>query len=86
MPWGIFVAKYGIAMSFLTSYFASFIDTRIFPIEKRATAIGVCNLIARSLAGICPMINELKEPTPMVFFVTILIVAFVNTATLNLEE
>ena len=59
MPVSIVVGKFGIAISFLASYFASFIDDRIFPIEKRATAIGICNICARTLTGFSPIISEL---------------------------
>ena len=83
MPQCIFVTKFGIAIAFLSSYFACFTDPRIFPLEKRATAIGICNFIARGLAGISPMINELPEPTPMGAFTVIIIIALINTTTLN---
>lgn len=73
-------------MAFLTSYFASFADDRIFPIQRRATAIGFCNLVARALTGMAPMINEISEPIPMGFFIIILGVALVNTFMLNLKE
>ena len=86
MPICIAISKFGIAVSFLASYFASFIDNRIFPIEKRATAIGVCNVCARSLTGLSPMISEFKEPLPMVYFVVILIVALICNTTIKLEE
>ena len=85
MPFAIFVAKFGVAMGFLTSYFASFIDDRIFPAEKRATSIGICNLVARGLTGLAPIINEMAEPMPMICFLAMLLLAFINTFYLNLE-
>merc|ERR1712147_302798 len=78
MPICIAISKFGIAISFLASYFASFIDDRIFPIEKRATAIGICNICARTLTGLSPLISEFKEPMPMVFFVGFLFTALVT--------
>ena len=86
MPICIGIAKFGIAISFLASYFASFIDNRIFPIEKRATAIGVCNICARSLTGLSPIISELQEPLPMVYFIALLFIALICNSTINLDE
>ena len=67
-------------MAFLGSYYASFIDERIFTNERRTTAIGICNFVARGLTGLSPMINELTEPMPMAFFLFFNFIAFVNTA------
>ena len=86
MPICIVIGKFGIAISFLASYFASFIDNRIFPIEKRATAIGICNICARTLTGLSPIISEFKEPMPMVFFVGILFIALICNTTFELNE
>ena len=86
MPAAIFLSKFGIAIAFLTSYFASFNDNRIFPIERRATAIGICNLIGRGLTGLAPMINELNEPIPCCFYVAILCVALINASTIKLDD
>ena len=86
MPWMIFIAKFGVAAGFLNAYFASFSDDRIFNIEKRATAIGICNLGARAVTSLAPLINELPEPFPMVAFISILSIAFLINTTLNLPE
>lgn len=86
MPVSILFTKYGIAMGFLSSYFASFVDNRIFPVEKRATAIGICNVAARSLTGLSPIVNELKAPIPMACFVCLLFIALMNTTTIQLQE
>ena len=86
MPQCIFLCKYGIAMAFLSSYYASFTDSRIFPNERRATAIGICNFVGRGLTGFSPMINELKEPIPMGFFLVMCFIALVNTTTINLTQ
>ena len=86
MPWAIFVAKFGIAFGFLISYMASFSDTRIFPIEKRATAIGICNIIGRSFTATAPLINEMTDPPPMYFFLAVCSVAWCYNFTLDLPE
>lgn len=82
----VFIAKFGIEIGFLSSYFASFTDDRIFPIEKRATAIGICKVVARTLAGTAPMVNELPDPIPMSLFAVTLAVAFIYNMTLNLPK
>lgn len=86
MPWAIFVAKFGTATGFTLSYIASFSDKRIFPIEKRATAVGICNLIGRSLTSFAPMINEITDPPPLVFFVLVMGCAWCYNWTMNLPE
>jgi hypothetical protein len=86
MPMMIFMAKFGIEIGFLTSYFASFTDTRIFPVEKRATAIGVCKFMARALCGLAPIVNEFPEPIPISCFAGILFIAFAYNMTLSLPE
>jgi hypothetical protein len=86
MPIMIFMAKFGIEIGFLTSYFASFTDTRIFPIEKRATAIGICKFMARALCGLAPLVNEFPEPIPIGCFSGILAIAFTYNMTMSLPE
>ena len=82
----IFMAKFGIEIGFMTSYFASFTDTRIFPLEKRATAIGICKFMARGLCGLAPIVNEFPEPIPIGCFASILVIAFAYNISLNLPE
>jgi len=86
MPWAIFIAKFGTASGFLISYMASFADNRIFPIQKRATAIGFCNLIGRTLTSTTPMINEFEEPLPMYFFIGAMFIAWLYNFTFNLPD
>lgn len=82
----IFMAKFGVEIGFLTSYFASFTDTRIFPIEKRATAIGICKFMARALCGLAPLVNEFPEPIPIGCFASVLAIAFTYNMSLSLPE
>ena len=86
MPFLIFVAKFGIEIGVLASLFSSFTDDRIFPIEKRATSIGTCKVLARTFTSFAPLINELPEPIPMSVFVGTLGIAFLYNLTLNLPE
>ena len=78
MPWMCFVAKFGLAMAFLNSYYASFTEEHIFPIERRATAIGICNFCARGITGFAPMVNEMANPVPIVSIICILFIGFIN--------
>ena len=84
MPALIFLAKFGVAIGYLCSYYASFSDNRIFPIERRTTAIGFCKFIGRAVTGLAPIINEIAEPFPMVCFTSILGFAFLYNLTFNL--
>jgi len=86
MPALIFLAKFGVAIGYLCSYYASFSDNRIFPIEKRTTAIGFCKFIGRAVTGLAPLINEVAEPFPMVCFASILGFAFIYNLTFNLPD
>lgn len=59
IPTVVFIAKIGANMSFLNVYQASFGQNIIFPFYKRATAIGICNLIARGITIAAPLVAEL---------------------------
>ena len=69
MPILTMLTKFGIGAAMLTTYSASFGDEHIFPSKKRATAIGICNIIARSVTVFAPMVNEFPVPIPMLFFI-----------------
>ena len=43
----------------------------IFPFYKRATAIGICNLIARSLTVGASLAAELKRPYPIAMLLSL---------------
>ena len=64
VPTVVFIAKVGVNMSFLNVYQASFGQNIIFPFYKRATAIGICNLIARGITIAAPMVAEAPKPYP----------------------
>jgi hypothetical protein len=52
------VAKFGLNMSFQSAYLASFSNVTVFPQDKRATAIGICNFIARTLTIFSSLVAE----------------------------
>ena len=60
-----FITKFGLNLSFLNAYICSYNDDEIFPIIKRATAIGICNFIARTLTILAPIVAELDRPIPI---------------------
>ena len=80
-----FIAKFGIAMCFLNSYYASFTEENVFPIEKRVTAIGICNFCSRGLTGLAPLVNELANPIPVVSMLCMLIIGLINNHLLNVD-
>ena len=49
----------------------------IFPFYKRATAIGICNLIARIVTSTSPLVAELDRPWPAVILISSLSVQLV---------
>ena len=84
MPILCFLAKFGTAMGFLNSYFASYLEESIFSPEKRATAIGICNLVARGIGAFAPMLNELHDPTPISMVCVVLVIGICVTTNLNI--
>jgi hypothetical protein len=54
MPILTMLTKFGSGAAMLTTYTASFGDESVFPSKKRATAIGICNIIARTITVFAP--------------------------------
>ena len=77
MPVFTMVTKFGLGAAMLSCYSACYSDDQIFPLKKRATAIGICNIVARSITILAPQVNELKAPLPMLTFIAIIAVAFI---------
>ena len=50
----------------------------IFPFYKRATAIGICNFIARTITITSSLVAELPRPWPGYIFLTITFISFLN--------
>jgi hypothetical protein len=59
MPILTMLTKFGSGAAMLITYSASFGDEQLFPSKKRTTAIGICNIIARSITIFAPQVNEL---------------------------
>jgi len=75
------LTKFGLGAAMLSCYSACFSDDKIFPPHKRATAIGMCNIVARFFTIFAPEINELVAPLPMLIFILIISVALVSSFT-----
>lgn len=63
-----FIYKFGTHLAVVALYTAAFSDDTIFPPEKRASAIGYCQLFARIVTAFAPEITELKPPMPILIF------------------
>lgn len=85
VPKVTFVAKFGIALAYLSTYQASFSDEEMFPIEKRSTAIGTCQLLARALTIFAPLITELPQPQPILCFISLAAFSFAVSFTFRSE-
>jgi MFS family permease len=58
-------AKFGVALSFGVNYIS---NSYLFPTLFAATAIGLCNTIARVFSAMSPILAQMDEPLPMVLF------------------
>ena len=79
MPVLTLITKFGIGAAMLSCYQASYSDQNIFPSQKRASAIGICNIIARSITTLAPIINELAPPFPMLTFVALVSLGIITS-------
>ena len=70
IPALVFMAKVGVNMTFQNTYLASFGENLIFPFYKRATAIGICNFIARAITCTSSLAAELDRPWPAVILIS----------------
>lgn len=78
IPFIVFMTKIGINTSFQTAYQASFGENCIYPFYKRATAIGINNLIARCLTIPAPICAELQRPIPAILLLTVTGLALIS--------
>ena len=79
MPAFTMITKFGMGVAMLSCYSACYSDDNIFPADKRATAIGICNIVARSLTIFSSQVNELKPPLPMLTFNTVVGIALISS-------
>jgi len=82
-----FITKLGTEISFMNAYQASFSNDTIFSIQKRATAIGICNFAARTLTICAPIVAEFQKPTPAIFLCIVSLIGWlVATTFLSYED
>jgi len=59
----------------------------MFPFYKKATAIGICNLVARTLTVTSSLAAEIDRPWPVVMLISANFIAFVTAFFLpSIEE
>jgi len=64
IPFVVFYIKVFLSMSWQITYTISFGDNKIFPFYSRATAITICNFVARSVTIASSLAAELPRPWP----------------------
>ena len=77
IPAVVFFAKLGTNMIFNCAYQASFGEL-MFPFYKKATAIGICNLVSRFFTIFASLSAELDRPWPGVIMLILLVLAFID--------
>ena len=86
VPKVTFIAKFGINLAFVSTYQASFSRDDVFPADRRATAIGTCQLLGRAVTALAPEVTELQKPKPIACLCIITAIAFVVSFTFPSEE
>ena len=81
-----FISKFGIQLAFLSTYTASFSNDRIFPAEKRTSAIGQCQFIGRLLTVLASEVTEMPQPLPILCFLGLIALAIAVSATFESED
>ena len=79
IPAIVFFTKVGVNITFQNIYQASFGENMIFPFYKRATAIGICNLVARSVTVASSLVAEMDRPWPAVLLISLTALAFIDS-------
>ena len=90
IPAVVFVTKIGVNITWYVVYQASFSENIVFPFYNRATAIGICNFIARLSITLSSIVAELPRPVPASVLITLfaieLIVCFFLPSIKEQEE
>ena len=71
-----FFTRIGLNVSFQNCYQAGYSNATVFPLAKRATAIGICNFIARLITACAPLVAEFKEPEPAGYLCAVTFTSF----------
>lgn len=78
IPAVVFFAKIGAFSTFTTTYLASYSENCIFPFYKRATSIGICNFVARTVTICSSLAAELDRPWPVALVILAVSIAFIT--------
>jgi hypothetical protein len=79
-PFFVIWAKFGISFAFNLGYLAM---PLLFPVDITSTCLGVVNVFARFLTIISPVAAEWEEPTPMLLWTALCILAIIGTVFLR---
>lgn len=74
LPTFTFISKIGSQITLSNAYLASFSDSKIFPLLKRTTAIGICNFICRIFSALAPITAELDKPIPVIIMIFVTLI------------
>ena len=83
IPFFTFFAKVGVQFTYSNTSQASYSDPRVFPLSKRTTAIGICNVVARFLCIFAPLIAECDRPIPSIVSLCVIFIAFIVAFTFS---
>lgn len=81
IPYFTFIAKIGTNLTYSAASYASFSDPTIFPLMKRSTAIGICDLFAIGITIFAPFIAEMEKPVPILVCLFISIIGLLVSLT-----
>jgi len=76
----VLLAKFGISFAFSMVYM---LTPKLFPTQLTATAFGLCNLIARFVTIMAPMLAELKGVIPMMCYSMVSICGLICSLMVN---
>lgn len=79
----LFVAKFGIAFTFMINYLSI---VKLFPTLFCATASGICNFGGRLATIFAPLVAEFAPPTPILILGSLLLAAFTSSTLLLLQD
>ena len=79
----LFVAKFGIAFTFMMNYLSI---VQLFPTLFCGTAAGICNFGGRLATIFAPIVAEFEPPTPILILGSLLLAAFLSSTQLIIPD
>ena len=74
VPYSLFVMNLGTSATFGNLYLG---HMDLFPIVFSSTSMGICNIIARIVTSVAPIVAEIDQPTPEIIFSTLCFLALI---------